>query len=239
MSLPYAAAHHLSPATQGVPQVGHRECDQCGKMESNSEGIHLLVCGGCKFAAYCSKACQKEHWPSHKPICRFTVATVGASRAEGRFAGGQYPTPNLAKYLRKFCSVHTTLLGWAAYQALALKRNPRKLQTTGLLLELTYAPSAPLRFKLQDHHIIPRAFLAKHADPLVIEEVNRREARARSTGGVGCAVILVQCGNMAEVMPVEFDHPDRLPWADREDWDDVLEWSIMVGRGGFTPPLIQ
>ncbi|KAF2068742.1 hypothetical protein CYY_009938 [Polysphondylium violaceum] len=28
-----------------------------------------LICGYCKSSAYCSKDCQTEHWPFHKPLC--------------------------------------------------------------------------------------------------------------------------------------------------------------------------
>ena len=28
------------------------------------------VCGRCRAAAYCSKACQRHHWPEHKKVCR-------------------------------------------------------------------------------------------------------------------------------------------------------------------------
>jgi hypothetical protein len=33
----------------------------------------LKVCGACKKVAYCDAACQKNHWPIHKPACRAAV----------------------------------------------------------------------------------------------------------------------------------------------------------------------
>ena len=34
--------------------------------------IDMKKCSGCKFASYCSVACQKTHWPKHKSACSFT-----------------------------------------------------------------------------------------------------------------------------------------------------------------------
>lgn len=35
----------------------------------NRQPIPLLKCGGCKFARYCNKNCQRAAWESHKPEC--------------------------------------------------------------------------------------------------------------------------------------------------------------------------
>lgn len=51
---------------------------------------------------------------------------------------GGYADENLAKNLRKFASAHTTLLGWAGFQALQLKRVPANVRQNALLVELSY-----------------------------------------------------------------------------------------------------
>ena len=53
-----------------------------------------------------------------------------------------YPDENIAKLLRRFTSQHTTLLGWAGFQALQLKRVPSNVRQSALLIELTPRPSS-------------------------------------------------------------------------------------------------
>lgn len=49
-----------------------------------------------------------------------------------------YVDENIARNLRKFTSAHNTLLGWAGFQALQLKRLPANVRQKALLVELSY-----------------------------------------------------------------------------------------------------
>lgn len=49
---------------------------------------------------------------------------------------------NLVKNLRKFTSSHASLLGWAGFQALQLKRMPSNIRNNALLIELSFRPSS-------------------------------------------------------------------------------------------------
>lgn len=40
-------------------------CNECG-----AHSKALKACSGCHKARYCNKHCQKEDWPSHKPVCK-------------------------------------------------------------------------------------------------------------------------------------------------------------------------
>lgn len=44
-----------------------RTCDACNTVPTTER--HLMLCGACKNASYCNRACQKAHWKAHKPMC--------------------------------------------------------------------------------------------------------------------------------------------------------------------------
>lgn len=66
----------------------------------------VLRCTGCKTGSYCSKVCQKEHWPQHNVICKSIKVMVErevTSIVKVQEAKGQVYTlsPNTAKKLVK------------------------------------------------------------------------------------------------------------------------------------------
>ena len=48
-------------------------------------------------------------------------------------------------------------------------------------------------------------------------------------------MIIIQCGGISQVMPVEVDSPSRISWDTREDWCDVLTHFVDSGRTDFKP----
>ncbi|KAF7331526.1 MYND-type domain-containing protein [Mycena kentingensis (nom. inval.)] len=223
-SHPAAANYHTPPTHASARQRGYRLCDQCGAVETPSVSKFRL-CGGCMTTQYCSPACQKVHWPSHKPICQHTVQQLS-----GAYDNGE----NLAKALRKFTSAHAALFGWAGFQALQLKRIPANIRQNALLIEL--APTGRMesnrRFTVSATHIVPRTYIC---DPLVIADIQRREERCRAAGGIGTAVIIIQAGGVSQVMPVEVDPPSKITWDIRDDWASVVQHFVDEGRTDFLP----
>jgi hypothetical protein len=42
-----------------------KQCCGCQKY-----ALEIKLCTACKQARYCSKECQREHWPAHKEECK-------------------------------------------------------------------------------------------------------------------------------------------------------------------------
>jgi hypothetical protein len=91
-----------------------------------------------------------------------------------------------------------------------------------------------IRFLIKGTHIVNRTFVTAR-DPLVAADIQRREERCRRSGGIGTAVVLIQCGAVSQVMPVEVDAPARIPWDERNDWAAVLAHYVDSGRTDFKP----
>lgn len=143
---------------------------------------------------------------------------------------------NLFKGLRKFTSAHSDLLGWAGFQALQLKRNPSNIRHKALLVELSYRPGSDSsrRFSVKATHIVSRSYVTDN-DQLVAADIQRREERCRQRGGIGTVVVILQCGDISQVMPVEVDAPNRISWDARDDWAEVLQRFVDSGRTDFKP----
>jgi len=228
-----AAANYYAPASShhsSQKQRGYRLCDQCGAVE-NPAVSRFRMCGGCLIAQYCSQECQKMHWSSHKAICQHTSAQL-----KQQPVSPAYPDENLARNLRKFTSLHSTLLGWAGFQALQLKRMPANIRQHALLIELNRTNNSDpnRRFSIAGTHIVSRSYVTDR-DPLVAADIQNREDRCRRNGGIGTAVVLIQCGSISQVMPVEVDPPSKISWDSREDWADVLHNFVESGRADFKP----
>ena len=55
-----------SAARKKLRKVG--TCDYCGNAFPRSQ---LYVCTGCMVGEYCSPACQRAHWSTHKEYCGY------------------------------------------------------------------------------------------------------------------------------------------------------------------------
>jgi len=65
-----------SPKKEQLPKKKERKkerhkrvCEECGKQGKGRGSEALLCCGACKESFYCNAQCQKEAWPTHKPVC--------------------------------------------------------------------------------------------------------------------------------------------------------------------------
>jgi hypothetical protein len=49
-------------------------CADCDKEEGG--GVSLKACKSCMLVKYCNADCQKNHWPTHKQICKHRAAEL-------------------------------------------------------------------------------------------------------------------------------------------------------------------
>ncbi|KAJ5038626.1 uncharacterized protein L3040_006307 [Drepanopeziza brunnea f. sp. 'multigermtubi'] len=74
------ASKQLREALEHAPGIeilkpGLKSCAVCGQSDT------VKPCSGCRDFAYCSKECQKTHWPFHKKHCRHVQAVKAATEA--------------------------------------------------------------------------------------------------------------------------------------------------------------
>ena len=53
-------------------------CSTCGSGTT-------LACAGCRAVYYCSRHCQRQHWPQHKGECTLSITAVMPSGDRHRF----------------------------------------------------------------------------------------------------------------------------------------------------------
>ncbi|KAJ7436877.1 hypothetical protein B0H11DRAFT_2108884 [Mycena galericulata] len=63
----FQATAATSTSIRAAREAMHTACTNCHKIDQD---LKLSRCGRCKEAWYCSKECQKKHWPGHKVFCR-------------------------------------------------------------------------------------------------------------------------------------------------------------------------
>ncbi|KIY69354.1 hypothetical protein CYLTODRAFT_349672 [Cylindrobasidium torrendii FP15055 ss-10] len=205
--------HHASKSR------GHRQCDQCGAIE-NPAIAKFRKCGGCLSTQYCSTNCQKVHWPGHRAVCVHTTEAISSS------------PEHIVHGLRKFAESYNDLLGWVAFQALQLRRHPANIRQRAFLVELSPRNHSDRarRFTIAGTHIISRSYIS---DPVVQQDIQRREHRARSMGGFGAMVVVLQCGGVSQVMPIEIQSGEQ--WRHNEEWSSVFHHCIEAGLEYYLP----
>lgn len=65
--------HHHKPKIRKMSAL--TACASCNTTEK------LKHCSRCKTVVYCSPACQRAHWQTHKPSCHFKVVSLPSNQA--------------------------------------------------------------------------------------------------------------------------------------------------------------
>ena len=57
-----------------MSSTANAACANCGKAEEDDN--KLKTCTSCKMVKYCSRDCQRSHWPKHKKACKKRAAEL-------------------------------------------------------------------------------------------------------------------------------------------------------------------
>jgi ankyrin repeat protein/uncharacterized protein YjgD (DUF1641 family) len=85
-----AAQSQSTAATATTTQAG--ACAACGTNSIPTDAA-FKRCSRCKAVQYCSKDCQRTHWPVHKASCAAATATGSGGGASTTHVGGRAGTP--------------------------------------------------------------------------------------------------------------------------------------------------
>ncbi|KAA1472262.1 hypothetical protein DENSPDRAFT_170703 [Dentipellis sp. KUC8613] len=112
--------------------------------------VKFFRCSACQVT-YCSPACQKEHWPSHRPSCKiFEGYNALALELTGN--------PRGWKDFLSWISFHYAAFANAAIAAMDLSENPGLHEHFALVVNAVYAdrPSDPVqkRFDLKSVTVV-------------------------------------------------------------------------------------
>jgi hypothetical protein len=84
-------------AAQGEAKDDDAHCLSCGKLNKDPSK-KFQKCGKCQKAYYCSRECQKAHWPAHKPHCVGLPAAAAVAAVPSGNQGMIQEPPEEAKY---------------------------------------------------------------------------------------------------------------------------------------------
>ena len=106
---PTATAQEESKSADAPPSApgSYLYCGNCGKAPSLE--LTLKRCKQCHMFYYCSAACQKQHWPTHKPYClQVRNSFVKMMGPDTRSVKGKYPSAAKHPRIRYACIHYIT-----------------------------------------------------------------------------------------------------------------------------------
>ncbi|KAF8966122.1 hypothetical protein BDZ97DRAFT_1756822 [Flammula alnicola] len=124
-----ACAKHVQ-RTIGCPNS--TSCERC-----LPPGQLLKTCASCKTVRYCSKACQKAHWPEHKICCRTNSAVRNVRKSLGDEVEAKH------KSFVKWCDNARSYAAGAAISALGILEDWKRIDTHVFLVEVKTVAITP------------------------------------------------------------------------------------------------
>lgn len=192
-----------------------REFVQCQNCRQGKNVVKkLFTCTGCNVATYCSRTCQKAHWPAHKSKCNFNQAQnsllealdeqVLSQSSASSDSSSRQPLPSqLKEELHAFCAKFNPALFQAGYNAVDIVEHSMAWQqiVLGVFLERISdcSPTSRLwsRFRVTSAEPIPvlalqLMFGVEEMEPF-LRQKEQQERRDQENGHLGTISILMIC----------------------------------------------
>ncbi|OBZ69682.1 hypothetical protein A0H81_10192 [Grifola frondosa] len=187
------------------------QCQNCFK--SRGSGVTLSRCAGCQIELYCSRACQKAAWKSHKKKCMLNQEALAEM-------GGMQTA---LKALRGFTSKHRPTLAQAGMHALDACADPTRAQNYVFVVYLRRR--ADSRRAETAYYALGAAAVPFDAFPKLQAEEMRRQLRVAhelnvSDGCMGALDVIMLCidEGIFNIVPVGFDPDTPLARLGASDW---------------------
>uniref|UniRef100_A0A8H7XK72 MYND-type domain-containing protein n=1 Tax=Psilocybe cubensis TaxID=181762 RepID=A0A8H7XK72_PSICU len=213
------------------------QCQTCFK-SSNTDGVTLFKCAGCRMALYCSKECQKGNWRNHKGTCyNLQLLIADSSSAEDKMVWA----------LDRYCSKNQPLLAQYGVRVMDLASDITRGKRDVCTIFLKYVPELATRGK-PEH----AKFVAVGVEVRPIEKFGVRHRLQRSIDAFhgyittrlsnegfigGFLVFLMVAGtNVAKLCPISFkDDIYRLETG--HDWTNTMLSALNDGKNvAVVPP---
>lgn len=122
---------HSAPAVHS-----HKNCAYCHRFQ-RCEFKRLQQCGRCHVVFYCSKECQKIHWPEHKIACKSTVTLDKHIEAKTGIPHGYIDFVQWVEY-------YSTPMKNCMVAALNLPQYPHQERDSALVIHIVHKGDATL-----------------------------------------------------------------------------------------------
>ncbi|KDQ08800.1 hypothetical protein BOTBODRAFT_59150 [Botryobasidium botryosum FD-172 SS1] len=171
-----------------------QSCEHCFKPEEGS--TKLDRCSACRWALYCSRACQSANWYLHKSICR---GIVRCNEKIDSFPPGdpERKVLEITAELRKFTGRNRDLLGQAAIQAINLHANHDAPNKLALEVHVQWLPYSA-RFRVIHAFVQPLEVYANLGD-VVQQRALYHHKNKTEDGLMGCILIMIKCGEGSDL----------------------------------------
>ncbi|CAL1716952.1 unnamed protein product [Somion occarium] len=165
---------------------------QCNVSTVGGNPVKFFTCAGCKCEFYCSKACQKEHWPIHKVRCKQTQEEISRLKRVNPAVMRSDVTPaQMYEELPSFRKHFDMAIFACGINALRsqLGDNPKKWHTYYLLIQLRRLvgdlSDRPrwARFAVARVHVRPATDLGIRSFKSLIGNVIIQQDRDSNNGG--------------------------------------------------------